>query len=413
MTEAIRLDAAGKRYWKLDEYPTLMGSLAALGRDRRSELWAIRDISMSVERGETLGIIGRNGAGKTTLLKLLAGVTSPSEGRVHVVGPVAPLIGLGVGFRAEMSGRDNVMVNGMLLGVDRDTIKKRFDDIVEFAELRSFIDTPVKFYSSGMFLRLAFGVAIHTDPQVLLVDEVLAVGDLAFQAKCMARILEMQASGTTIVLVNHSMHTIRKLSNRVMLLRQGRVDFLGDPEAAVGRYHELLSVDGHQDVERFLTFGEHMFVGGAVILDRHLIGPDGMSHVASQTRPLKMQLRVRFERPVESPIFGITITAGDGTRVYDIHSPFGLKYRNYKEGDEATVSITFTPRLLGGSYKVTSQVATPDARGIIVTDQIGLMFFVEERPGTAGLVDLEGRFVVDGLDLEPADPRVTTEIVGD
>jgi ABC-type polysaccharide/polyol phosphate transport system ATPase subunit len=413
MTEAIRLEAAGKRYWKLDEYPTLLGSLAALGRDRRSVLWALRDINMSVERGETLGIIGRNGAGKTTLLKLLAGVTSPSEGRVHVAGPVAPLIGLGVGFRAEMSGRDNVMLNGMLLGLDRETIKKRFDDIVEFAELRSFIDTPVKFYSSGMFLRLAFAVAIHTDPQVLLVDEVLAVGDLAFQAKCMARILEMQASGTTIVLVNHSMHTIRKLSNRVMLLRQGRVDFLGDPEAAVGRYHELLSTDGHQDVERFLTFGDHMFVGGAVIVDRQLIGPDGVSHVAHRTRPLRMQLRVRFQRPVESPIFGITITASDGTRVYDTHSAFGLKYRNYEEGEEAVMSVTFTPRLLGGSYKVTSQVATPDARGIIVTDQVGLVFFVEDQPGTGGLADLEGNFEVDGRELEPSHSRVATRSAGD
>jgi energy-coupling factor transporter ATP-binding protein EcfA2 len=264
-----------------------------------------------------------------------------------------------------------------------------------------------------MFLRLAFAVAIHTDPQVLLVDEVLAVGDLAFQAKCMARILEMQASGTTIVLVNHSMHTIRKLSNRVMILRQGQVDFLGDPEAAVGRYHELVSLDGHQDVERFLTFGEHMFVGGAVILDSQLIGPDGVTHVAHRTRPLRMQTRVRFEHRVESPVFGITVTASDGTRVYDVISPFGLKYHNYEEGEEAVMSVTFTPRLLGGTYKVTSVVATSDARGIIVSDSRGLVFYVEEQPGTGGLADLEGAFEVDGRDLKPSDKEVATRVARD
>jgi len=189
---AIAVDGAGKKYWKFEEQAMLLRSILPTGRARRSELWALRDVSFSLEQGETIGILGRNGSGKTTLLRLLAGVTRPSEGRVAVAGAVAPLISVGVGFRREMSGRENIYLNGMILGLSRQQVEERLDDIVAFAELDEFIDTPVKFYSSGMFLRLGFAVAVHTDPDVLLIDEVLAVGDAAFRAKCVERMRLIQ-----------------------------------------------------------------------------------------------------------------------------------------------------------------------------------------------------------------------------
>src|SRR5258708_6911893 len=183
MTAALQLEGVSKRYWKLRDQPSLIGALTGAGRERRSELWALRDVDLTVEAGETIGIIGRNGSGKTTLLKILAGVTQPTLGRVSISGRVAPLIGIGVGFRGELSGRDNVALNATLLGLDRSAIRERFDQIVESSELASFIDTPVKFYSSGMFLRLAFTIAIHANPTILLVDDTLSIRHLASPAQ--------------------------------------------------------------------------------------------------------------------------------------------------------------------------------------------------------------------------------------
>src|SRR5258708_17742501 len=203
MTAALQLEGVSKRYWKLRDQPSLIARLTGAGRERGSELWAVRDDAVTVEAGERIGIIGRNGSGKTTLLKILAGVTQPTLGRVSISGRVAPLIGIGVGFRGELSGRDNVALNATLLGLDRSAIRERFDQIVEFSELASFIDTPVKFYSSGMFLRLAFAIAIRANPRIVLVDEILAVGDLSSRGQCLRRIRELNQSRTPTVLLTH------------------------------------------------------------------------------------------------------------------------------------------------------------------------------------------------------------------
>src|SRR5438552_11298765 len=214
MIPAIELRQVSKRYWKLEEQAMLLRSLLPIARPKRSEIYALRDIDLAMGQGETLGIIGRNGAGKTTLLRLMAGVTQPSQGVVRTVGRVAPLISVGVGFHQEMSGRENVYVNGMLLGLSARQVAQRFDEIVGFAELEDFIDTPVKFYSSGMFMRLGFSVVAHSDPNLLVVDEVLAVGDISFQSKCLERMRSLQREGTSIVLVSHFMGAIRTLCPR-------------------------------------------------------------------------------------------------------------------------------------------------------------------------------------------------------
>jgi lipopolysaccharide transport system ATP-binding protein len=397
---AIELHGVGKRYSKLEERATLLRSLLPFARPKRSDFWALRGVDLGIAQGETLGVIGRNGAGKTTMLRLLAGVSAPTEGRVVVNGRVAPLIGVGVGFHKEMSGRENVLVNGMLLGLTEQEIRDRFDDIVAFAELRDFIDVPVKFYSSGMFMRLGFSVAIHTEPQVLLVDEVLAVGDSAFQMKCLERMRHIQQSGTTIVLVSHSMHAVRLLCPRTVLMRHGALEFDGDTERAIARHHELLSVDAAS--ESHASPGEHVqrVTGGAEIVELAVVGDGGeVVHYTSPDEPLGVRLRVRFDRPVDDPLFAFTLLAEDGSVAYGLQSPVSLSHTSFAAGDVAEVQLAFEPRLGGGSYRATTTVASSDGRMVLAADPVGALFYVEPRDWAFGAADLKGTITVDGRPL--------------
>src|SRR3954469_6446583 len=334
MSAAIELRGVGKRYNKLEDQPTLLRSLVPIKREARHELWALRDVDLEVAQGETIGILGHNGAGKTTLLRLLAGVSRPTVGRVRVQGRIGPLISLGVGFHDEMSGRENVLLNGMLLGLDAKQVLARFDQIVEFSELEEFIDTPVKFYSSGMFMRLGFSGAIHADPQVFLLDEVLAVGGGAFQLKCFDRMREIQQSGTTILVVSHSMHAIRLLCPRAVVMRHGELDFDGSAEQAVSRHIELLSIDAD---DRGPARGQGAFLGGVEIVSKELVGPDGPAHHAYQDTPMCLRLRLAFEREIESPVVFFTVLAEDSTLAYQLTSAIGRPYRTYRAGETAEV----------------------------------------------------------------------------
>lgn len=400
MTDAILVEGLGKRYWKFEEQPLLVKSLIPFRRQKPSALWALRDISLTVPAGETTGIIGRNGSGKTTLLKLLSGVTQPTEGRVLMAGRLAPLIGVGVGFHHEMSGRENVKLNGMLLGLTADEVEERFDDIVAFAELREFIDTPVKFYSSGMFLRLGFAIAIHTEPDIFLVDEILAVGDLAFQGKCFERLAKAQRQGTTIVVVSHNLQAIQALCSHAILLRRGRAEAEGDPASVIARYHDLLSTDDSSDLEAAVPGEELVFAGGATILERELLGPDGPAHYTQRGTELCLRLRIRFETDVESPMVAVQVHSQTGIIVYGKRSIMGIRYRRFHAGEEAEITASFRARVGGGTYRVVSYVLSNDARRVLAWDLGGEYFFVEERPGVTGTADLEGQVTVEGHDLD-------------
>lgn len=240
--KGIEFWRVGKRF-QLQEGLTLREFLPALfqGQGWSKPFYALRDVTFSIGRGETLGIIGRNGSGKSTILKLIAGVTAPSEGEVRVAGRVSPLIELGAGFHPDLTGRENVDMNASILGMSGKEIRERFDDIVRFAELWDFIDTPVKRYSSGMYMRLGFSVAVHSNPDILLVDEVLSVGDAAFQEKCLDKMNEFQERGTTIVLVSHGMDLMRRFCQRVLLLEGGRLVGEGGPEEMIERYLEMVT----------------------------------------------------------------------------------------------------------------------------------------------------------------------------
>ncbi len=249
---AIRTEGLGKRYrlGEREPYKSLRETIVRGARNllrfrgpekTREKVWALCDFSVEIEAGEVVGVIGRNGAGKTTFLKILSRITRPTEGRAEILGRVGSLLEVGTGFHPELTGRENIYLNGAILGMKRAEIQRSFDSIVEFAEIEQFIDTPVKRYSSGMYLRLAFSVAAHLLPDVLLVDEVLAVGDLEFQKKCMSRMGRAGDDGRTVLLVSHNLTAIQSLSHRVIWIEGGRLRAFGSPGEVVSAYLESVS----------------------------------------------------------------------------------------------------------------------------------------------------------------------------
>src|SRR6266516_3718458 len=221
-------------------------ALRRAGNDATSTIWALKDVSFEVRPGEVVGIIGRNGAGKSTLLKILSRITEPTTGKIELYGRVGSLLEVGTGFHAELSGRENIFLNGSILGMKRSEIARQFDEIVAFAEIEKFIDTPVKYYSSGMYVRLAFAVAAHLQQEILIVDEVLAVGDAAFRKKCMGKMSEVARDGRTVIFVSHNMAAVQSLCSRVMWLDQGRVVREGAPAAVIREYLKSVVTTMHQ-----------------------------------------------------------------------------------------------------------------------------------------------------------------------
>ena len=226
------------KYFYFQHQKTVKELVQALFKRQKTleRVHALNDVSFKINSGETVGIIGKNGAGKSTLLKLIAGVSSPTSGHVLIEGRVAPLIELGAGFHYELTGRENIFLNGVIMGLKEKYIQKKFHDIVAFAEVKEFIDTPLKYYSSGMQMRLAFAVAVFTNPEILLVDEILAVGDEGFQKKCLNKMNEFKKNGTTIVYVSHAMNTVAEFCERVIYLEHGKVKYDGGAEEGVGMY---------------------------------------------------------------------------------------------------------------------------------------------------------------------------------
>lgn len=396
---AISVKGAGKRYVKYDDTPMLVQRLASLrSRTTRSPLWAVKGVSFEVGKGEVLGIIGRNGSGKSTLLRMLAGVTAPTEGRVSVRGRIAPLIAVGVGFHPELTGRENVYINGTVLGLTRREIDERFDELVDFAEIASFVDTPVKFYSSGMFVRLGFAVSVISEPDVLIVDEVLSVGDIAFQLKCVDRMAEIQKSGSTIVVVSHNMAAIRNLCPRAIVLHAGTVRHDGDTETAISLYHQLLSEDRDLDDESNrrpeALPAEREFDVRAQIEAFELYGHDGQPtrHVDA-TKEVTFVIEVRFIEPVVGPVLGIRITSGSGVLVYG-ESTGWLDRKPYQPGDRLRATVRLRMSVGSGTYNCSVGLASQD--GVLITPRVSpLLVYVGGRDNVNGLADLEARFEVD------------------
>jgi ABC-type polysaccharide/polyol phosphate transport system ATPase subunit len=241
----VRCDRVSKRYRVHARRGSASRSLAVRAADAlwqpTEDFWALRDVSFEIARAETLGIVGRNGAGKSTLLKLLVGITAPSEGEITIVGRLSALIEVGSGFHPELTGRENVFLSGAILGMRRRDIAARLDSIADFSGVSAFLDTPVKYYSSGMYVRLGFAIAAHLEPDILLVDEVLAVGDIEFQARCLQRIQELRRRGTTMVVVSHDLGAVEQLSDRAILVESGKLAAAGSPHDVISTYQRLVS----------------------------------------------------------------------------------------------------------------------------------------------------------------------------
>jgi ABC-2 type transport system ATP-binding protein len=293
-TKAIQVRDVSKRFRLFRDKPTSLKARLLTSRSRAEDFWALRDVSFEVEQGSTLGLIGHNGSGKTTVLKCIAGILRPTAGTIRQGGRLAALLELGAGFHPELTGRENVYLNASFLGLSRKETDAAYEAIVAFAELEEFMDNQTKFYSSGMLVRLGFAVAVHVDPDVLLIDEVLAVGDEAFQAKCLDRVRAFQREGRTIVLVTHALDTVREICDRAVMLHHGRVHAAGMPDDVVRemRYVLLGQVDQ--------TFVPEEGTREAEIAGVDLVRANGLGEgPVLRDDPLTIQVDVRTSRPVD------------------------------------------------------------------------------------------------------------------
>lgn len=319
-------------------------------RTSKEDFWALKGVSFEVQRGEVLGIIGRNGAGKTTLLKILSRITDPTEGRVRIKGRVASLLEVGTGFHPELTGRENIFLNGAILGMSKAEIKKKFGEIVAFAETEKFLDTPVKRYSSGMYVRLAFAVAAHLEPEILVVDEVLAVGDVQFQKKCLGKMQDVSAKeGRTVLFVSHNMAAVRRLCGKTMFIERGHLRSIGEGAQVIDEYLQHFTVRPHDDE---IKNEQHVVNTGEVWIDR-LDVSDPSGELVSEVRlaeAINISFRFEVRAPVRELRFGIGFNTPEGVRVATLHhtdsggGPLSLEPGAYK------MSLSVSNPLLPGPY---------------------------------------------------------------
>ena len=280
------------------------------------DFWALKNVSFEIKRGEVVGIIGRNGAGKSTLLKILSRITEPSEGRVHLKGRVSSLLEVGTGFHPELTGRENIFLNGAILGMSRAEIRRKFDEIVAFAEVEKFLDTPVKRYSSGMYVRLAFAVAAHLEPEILIVDEVLAVGDAEFQKKCMGKMGDVAKGGRTVLFVSHNMAAVTRLCRTGLLMNRGRVEAHGTAEAVVADFLHV----GKNDSLAFIPDPAKKPVGNELVslISVAVKGADGSvgPNFGSGTA-IRVEITYRVLKPTRGLRIGFHLLSSDGTIVFN------------------------------------------------------------------------------------------------
>lgn len=292
-------------------------SLSGIGKET-STIWAVNDVSFQIKQGEVVGVIGRNGAGKSTLLKLLSRITAPTAGKIVLKGRIGSLLEVGTGFHPELSGRENIFLNGAILGMSRIEINKKFDEIVEFSEVEKFLDTPVKRYSSGMYVRLAFAVAAHLDPEILLVDEVLAVGDSEFQKKCFKKLGKVANDGRVVIVVSHNMSAIQRLCSSAMVLEHGEISASGDVNDCIQRYlasggsSALNGVAYKDDLDGVGRRGS----GDAIFTQIEIVGQDGQhTNTISYGDAFKIRITILAKRRIQHPTFGFSFIAADGVEI--------------------------------------------------------------------------------------------------
>jgi ABC-type polysaccharide/polyol phosphate transport system ATPase subunit len=411
-------------YGMQDILRNLLGLSSNPSKLRKGEFWALKDVSFEVKKGETIGIIGANGSGKTTLLKLLNGIFMPDTGRIEIKGKVGALIELGAGFHPLLTGRENIYINGTILGMSKKEINKKFDEIIDFADIGDFIDTPVKHYSSGMYVRLGFAIAIHSDPDILLIDEVLAVGDVQFQVKCFRKITSLKEMGKTIIIVTHDMGIIQKYTDRVILLDKGHLHCIDTPKDAINKYLSLVSSKfeeiqdktksvpielgistkklPNQNIEydfspKRKNYNKNEFRygnGKARIIDFILCDTNGkeITSVMSKDKVI-FKVKVKFYEDVEKPIFGVIVKTKDGIELYGSNTlQKEIDVKPQKKGNELWIEYHLNFNLQPGDYFLSAGVAEMKSFDIIPLDRrydIAYISVVSTQK-SSGIVEMDG-----------------------
>lgn len=354
----IKVENLGKKYIitssDQEKYYTLRDSIAKIFKKKsksqsdKEDFWALRDLNFEIRQGEKVGIIGRNGAGKSTLLKLLSKITEPTTGRITIDGRVASLLEVGTGFHPELTGRENIFLNAAILGMSRSEIKKKFDEIVDFAEVEKFLDTPVKRFSSGMYVRLAFSVAAHLQPEILIVDEVLAVGDYQFQKKCLGKMDEVGKEGRTVLFVSHNLGIVKSLCDRAVMLEKGQIKYMGNVEDTICAYTNDCSIDNicAESFER-----SKKYPLWAKIVDVNLITEQGEYQTKIDgTKPFKVKLKIKSDRKTKGDMcvgFGIY----DNTQLLcNFHSYLSKSYFKFENGVNEFQCEVEPTKLSAGNY---------------------------------------------------------------
>jgi ABC-type polysaccharide/polyol phosphate transport system ATPase subunit len=363
MKPAVRVENLSKRY-RLgqrtgDSYRTLRDSLVGVSaglwnrlrgaetdRPKQGDFWALKDVSFEIQPGEVVGIIGRNGAGKSTLLKILSRIVEPTSGRATIHGRVGSLLEVGTGFHQELTGRENIYLNGAILGMKREEINRKFDEIVAFSEIEQFLDTPVKRYSSGMYVRLAFAVAAHLEPEILIVDEVLAVGDSDFQQKCLGKMDAVAKNGRTVLFVSHNLQSVARLTNRCVYLQSGQCLFDGPTSESLAKYHSRQRIDVGQYTSDELQY-ENRVRSAKVVTS----GPNGRH---SWGEPIKFQFLLDICQPEDTLCFSFQIVNQSRQPVchfwlFDTKQPYCMKEGVYK-----LTCVVPHFRLYMGTYSLTT-----------------------------------------------------------
>ncbi len=393
--QVISAENLSKRYVLGSRQPysfrEMLSGMFERGDSAKRELWALRDVSFSVSEGERLGLIGHNGAGKSTLLKILSRITKPTSGTASITGRVGSLLEVGTGFHSELSGRENIYLNGAILGMQRTEIERKFDEIVAFSEIEAFLDTPVKHYSTGMHMRLAFSVAAHLDPEVLIVDEVLAVGDVGFQRKCLRKMREVGESGRTVIFVSHDMQSITRLCDRVIWLKDGEVKSDGEAKHVVSEYlHEQSQTGAEKIWDDAETAPGNDLVQLRSVRVRQ---PDGsISSSMDIRREVKIEIRYEVLRPGRIIVPSVKLNNEQGACIFVSHDwNDGWRHTEREPGMYET-TVTVPGNLLSeGTVFVTVTAATYQPHDIHFDQRDAVTFNVIDSPdGDAARGDFAG-----------------------
>ena len=376
---------------------TLKEAIVRRRHVRPTEIWAVRDVNLTIQPGESVGFVGRNGSGKTTLLRLIAGIFAPTEGRLEVGGAVGSLLELGAGFHADFTGRENIYLSASIYGLSRKVVDARLDEIIAFSELEEFIDIPVRTYSSGMYMRLGFAISVHIEADVLLLDEVFAVGDEAFQRKCVDRVLKFRENGGTVCFVSHDASAVERLCERAVLLTQGRVEYDGETSEALKLYHAKLAAEESPEE---VGAGLREWGSGEVrVADVRVESAAGPTDTFTSGDPLVVRLRLLVEAPVDPPRLSLELRGSGGGLLAS--SALDLDQLGW-DGAVGEQNLSFTVEhlpLAEGSFQL----------GVTLTDRAGTKryhridgaakFTVAPSDSSRGMLRFDGDWSSDGVEV--------------